>query len=140
MTSLFSSTPYPPSTLAYPHLSQMLESLFSAPVSSTLSTFTQPTTTVMSTVSANTSPSSSTLPPTSSLLSGANFRATHSSSAPPPFLPGEAVATSPHLHEFSAARQLTHDLQQGKPRHRKSPQLPPGETGTSTKHIVHIAV
>ena len=140
MTSLFSSTPYPPFTLAYPHLSQMLDSLLSAPVSSPSSTFTLPTSTVMSTVSANTSPYSSTLPPTPSLLSSANFSATHSSFAPLPLSPQEAVATSSHLQEFAAVRQLTHDLQQRKPRHSKRLQLPPGETGISTKHIVHTAV
>ena len=40
MTSFSSSTTYPSSTLAYPHLNQMLDSLLGARVSSTLSIFT----------------------------------------------------------------------------------------------------
>ena len=32
------------------------------------------------------------------------------------------------------------DLKKKKPRHPKRPQLPPGEAGTPTKRIVHIAV
>ena len=67
--------------------------------------------------------------------------ATQSSpSAPLPLLPQDAVATSPHLQQFSADRHLTLDLQQRKPHHPKRPQLPPGETGTPTKREVHSAV
>ena len=43
-----------------PHLNQMLDSLFSAPASTTSSTFTLPTSTVISTVSANATSSSPT--------------------------------------------------------------------------------
>ena len=115
MKWLSSSTPHPPSRLAYPHLNQMLDSLLSVPVSSTSSIFTLPST--------------SPLPPISSLLPSA---AQSSNSAHLPLLPQDAVATSTHLR-FSALRQLTCDLQQRKPRHPKRTQIPPGEAGSPTK-------
>ena len=40
-----------------------------------------------------------------------------------PLHPHDAVATSPNLQQFSAVRQLTHDLQIKKPRHPKRPPL-----------------
>ena len=57
-----------------------------------------------------------------------------------PLLPQDAVATSSHLQQYSAVRQLTNDLQQRKPRHPKRPQLPPGEAGTPVRKIVHTTV
>ena len=51
-----------------------------------------------------------------------------------------AVATSPRLQQYSAVRQLIHDLKQRKPRHPKRPQLPPGEAGTPVRKIFHTAV
>ena len=57
-----------------------------------------------------------------------------------PLLPQDAVATSPHFQQYSAVRQLTHDLQQKKPRHPKRPQLPHGEADTPFRRIVHTAV
>ena len=63
-----------------------------------------------------------------------------SPSVPLPLLPQDAVATSPHLQQLSAVRHLTHDLQQRKSRHPKRPQMPPAETGTPTKRLVHTIV
>ena len=59
---------------------------------------------------------------------------------PLPLLPQDAVTTSPHLQQYLAVRQLTHDLQLRKSRHPKRPQLPPGEAGTPVRRIVHTAV
>ena len=56
-----------------------------------------------------------------------------------PLLPQDAFATSAHLHQFSAIA-ISANIQQRKPRHPKRPQLPPRETGTPTKRIVHTAV
>ena len=46
------------------------------------------------------------------------------------------------ISNYSASRQLTrnNDLQQLKPRRPERLQLPPGETGSSNKRIVHTAV
>ena len=79
------TSPYPPSTVAYPLLNQPLDSLMPLPVSSTSSTFTMTsmpvsscattTTTTSLPVSARdaatTTTSTSTLPPISSLMSAA---------------------------------------------------------------------
>ena len=59
---------------------------------------------------------------------------------PLPLLPQDAVATSPHLQQYFAVRQLTHDLQLRKSRHPKRPQLLPGKAGTPVRRIVHTAV
>ena len=72
------------------------------------------------------------------MLPSATFSTTQSSSAPLPLLPEDAAATSPHLQQISAVRQLTRDLQQRKPRHRKRPQLHPVEAGTPDR-MVHTA-
>ena len=81
--------------------------------------------------------SSSLLPTISSLLPSA----TQSSiSSPLSLLPHDAGATSSHLQQFLAVRQLTRDLQQRKQRHPKRPQLPSGEAGSPTKKIFHTAV
>ena len=139
MTSLVSSTPYPPSTVAYRHVNKILDALLSEPVFLTLSTFTLPTSTVMSTTSATTI-SSSPFPPISLKLSSATIHAAHSTAAPLPLLPEDAVARLSHHQQLSVVRQLTQDLQQRKPRHPKRPQLPPGEAGTLTKRIVDTAI
>ena len=86
------STPYLPSTLAYPNHNRMLDTLLSAPVSSTSSTFTLPTSNVMFTASATTV-SFASLPPKSSILSSATLSVAHSSAAPLPLLREDAVAT-----------------------------------------------
>ena len=138
MTSPPASTPYPSSTLQYPHLDQMLDSRMSATVSSTSSTFTLPTSTVISnSLSSNTIPFSWPLPPIWSVLPTATQSST---SLPLPLLPHDAVATSAHLQQFSAIRQLTRILQQRKPRHPERQHLPPGEAGSPTKRIAHTAV
>ena len=138
---------YPSSSLAYPLLNQLLDSLLPFPVSSTSSTFTLSTMdtslsvtsssdTSLSLVSSSSSVSSTpTLqPPLSSLVTttplppplSSTVTTTSSlqipviSSLPHPTLlttsniplhPHDAVATSPNLQQFSAVRQLTHDLQ-----------------------------
>ena len=56
------------------------------------------------------------MPPISSLLPCAT--------QPLTLLPQDAVATSALLQQFSAVRQLTHNLQQRKPRHPKHPHCP----------------
>ena len=165
---------YPPSTVAYPLLNQLLDSLMPLPVPSTASTFTLTpmpvsscdaaiTTTSLPVSSVTATTSTFTLPPISSLMSATvqtSFSPSHSSSSnlspsssntaalpssntaalPLPLLPQDALATSPHLQQYSAVRQLTHDLQLRKPRHPKRPQLPAGEAGTSVRRIVHTAV
>ena len=108
------------------------------------STFTSPPSSVSS---ATTTTSTSTLPPISSLQTSPPIHSS-SSNLPPfsfstttlPLHPHNAVATSTHLQQYSAVRQLTDDLQQRKPRHPKSPQLPPGEAGTPVRRIVHTAI
>ena len=122
ITTLTSLTPRPPSTLAYSHLNQMFHSFLSAPVSSTSTTFTLPTTAVISTVSADTISFSSPLVSFSSILPSDTQS---SGPAPLSLLPQDAVATLPHLQQFSAVRQLSRDLQQRKLRHPKRPQLRP---------------
>ena len=129
MTSLSSSTTYPPSILAYPHLKQLLDSFVSAPYSSASCTFTLFSSTVMST--------------TSDLQIQSPLHHCR------PYLPccpvPPSVPHSLHLRLFhfcpkstSAVRQLTRDSQQQqKPRHRKQPQLQPGEAGIPTKRILY---
>ena len=172
-------TSYPPSTVAYPLLNQLLDSFMHLPVSSTASTValtsmpvsscdTAPTitslpvssattTTSLPVSSASATTSSSTLPPISSLVTAAaqtssspihsssfNLSPSSSNTAPLhlPLLPQDAVATSPHLQQYSAVRQLTHNLQLRKPRHpKRHPRHPsPGEAGTSVRRIVHTSV
>ena len=71
LLNMISSSFYPPSTLAYPHLYQLLDSLQTTPASSTSSTFTLPTSSITTLVSATTTTTSSTLPPISSLTPSA---------------------------------------------------------------------
>ena len=59
---------------------------------------------------------------------------------PLPLLPQDAVATSAHLEQVSAVRQLTRDFQQLKPRHPKRPQLLPVEADSPTKRSVQTGV
>ena len=158
------TSPHPPSTVAYHLLNQLLDSLMPLPVSSTASTFTltsmpvssgdaATTTTSLPVSSATATIHTSTLPPISSLIAAAvqtssspnhssssNLHPSSSKTTALPLLPQDAVATSPHLQQYSAVRQITHDLQLRKPRHPKPPQLPPDEVGTPVRRIVHTAV
>ena len=153
---------YPPSTLAYLLLNQLLDSFLPFPASSTSSIFTlpfsvtfstsssisSPTTTVTSLVP---SPSTVHLPPISSLL-------TTTASTTLPVIssslqssiemtdlisslhPKDAVATSPNLQQYSAVCQLTNDLQRKKPRHPRRPQPPLDGIGPPVRRLVHTAV
>ena len=138
------TSPYPPSTVAYPLLIKLLDSLMPLTVSSTASTFTLTSMPVSScdtatintslpVPSATTTTSTSTFPPSSSLMTAAvqtSSSPIHSSSSNPPpsssntaalhLLPQDSVATSPPLQQCSAVRQLTHDLQLRNPRHPKT--------------------
>ena len=107
----------------------MINSLLSAPVSSTSSTFRLLTTLVLATTSVTTNSYSSlsALPPKSSVVPSATFSAPLFSSASLPLLPEHDAATSSLLQQNSAVRKLTRDLLQQKPRHPKQPQIPPGE-------------
>ena len=109
MTSLSSSTPYRPSTLAYTNLHRMLDTHFSAPVSSNSSFFTLPTSTVLTTTFATTNYSPSILPPVFFTLHSATFSAPQSSSVP------TFARRCCCLPQFSAVRKLLQDLQQRKP-------------------------
>ena len=158
---------YPPSTLAYPLLHQLLDSLLQFPVSSTSSTFTLPSIDTSSTLSPTSSPTtlptavsvtslvSSTsavpMPPISSLLNTtasttppvlfSSLPTPVSTTEPNIFLhPKDAVATSPNLQQYSAVRQLTNDLQLKKPRHPRRPQLPPDGIGKPVRRLVHTVV
>ena len=143
---------YPPSTVAYPLLFQLLNSMLPVPVFSTSSTFTWLSSSVSS---ATTTTSTSTLLPISSLMS------TDVQISPPPFrrfFPPSfrplqtqhfllcRKMLSPRLHTWNyilpsvTSCFATHDLQQRKPRHPKRPQLLPGEAGTPVRRIVHTAV
>ena len=139
---------YPPSTVANPLLNQLLDPLMTLPVSSTASTFTltsmpvsscdaATTTTSLPVSSATANTSTSTLPLISSLVTAAvqtSSSPIHSSSSnlPPSssntaallLLPQDAVATSPHLQQHSAACQLTHDLQKKAPSSKTSTTAP----------------
>ena len=153
---------YPSSSLAYPLLNQLLDSLLPFPVSSTSSTFTLSTMdtslsvtsssdTSLSVASSSSSVSSTTTlqPPLSSLATTTpSLQIPVISSLPHPTLlpistiplhPHDAVATSPNLQQFSAVRQLTHDLQIKKPRHPKRPQLSNGN-GPPVRRLVHTVV
>ena len=162
---------YPSSSLAYPLLNQLLDSLLPSPISSTSSTFTLSTMDTSLSVaslphtSLSMAPSSSfsssvqppfsslvtttTLhPPLSSLATTTSLQIPVISSLPHPTVlpistiplhPQDAVATSPNLQQFSAVRQLTHDLQIQKPRHPKRPQLPHGN-GPPARRLVHTVV
>ena len=160
------TSPYPPSTVAYPLLNQLLDSIMPLPVSFTSSTFTLtsmpvsscdavPTITslaVSSCDAATATTSTSTLPPISSLMtatvqtssspihSSSNLPPSSSNIATLPLLPQDDVATSSHIQQYSAVRRLTQDVQQRKPRHPKLPQLPSGEAETPVQRIVHTAV
>ena len=57
-----------------------------------------------------------------------------------PRLSQDAVATSPHLQQFSAVRQLIRDLQQRTPRTPKRPHLPPVEAGWPSRRMVQTSV
>ena len=57
-----------------------------------------------------------------------------------PLHPHDAVATSPNLQQFSAVRQLTHDLQIKKPRHPKRPQLSSYGTNPPVRRLVHSVI
>ena len=138
MTSLFSSTPHPPSRLSYPHLNHMWDFLLSAPTSSTATTFTLPTSTVtLTSLSANTMSSSSPQPSISSVLPTAKQS---SASSPPPLLPHDAVASSAHLQHCCAVRQVTRNQFATTKAHIKRPQLPPDEAGSPYKRIIVMAV
>ena len=129
-----SSSQYPSSTTAYPHLNKLLDYLLLPNASTHSFTFTLPTFAAI--ISPPTTPSISTpLPPISSQLPSSSASGDALS-----LLPQDAVATSSHLQQFSAVRQLSRDLQRITPRHPKRPQLPPCEAGTPTKRIVHTAV
>ena len=154
---------YPSSSLAYPLLNQLLDSLLPSPVSST-STFTlstmdtslsvasSPHTSLSMAPSSSSSSSVSSTPtidpPLSSLATTTSLQIPVISSLPHPTLlpfstiplhPQYAVATSPNLQQFSAVRQLTHDLQIQKPRHPKRPQLSLGN-GPPARRLVHTVV
>ena len=157
---------YPPSSMAYPLLNQLLDSLLPFPVSSTSSTFTLSTMdTSLSLVSSSSSVSSTPTiqPPLSSLVTTTPLPPPLSSSVtttsslqipvispfPHPTLltpsnlplhPHDAVATSPNLQQYSAVRQLTHDLQIKKPRHPKRPQLSSQGNNPPVRRLVHTVV
>ena len=157
---------YPPSSCAYPLLNQLLDSLLPLPVSSTSSTFTLSTmdTSLPVASSSNTSlsvasSSATSLPVASSsspsvsstptLQPPLSSFVTTTSSLPIPVISGtsniplhphDAVATAPNLQQFSAVRQLTHDLQIKKPRHPKRPQLSSHGTGPPVRRLVHSVI
>ena len=159
---------YPSSTLVYPHLNQLLDSLLPIYVSSTSSTFTLssvvdssplPATTLDSSTSSDQLPrisstSSNQLPPITTLLTTtaaiplpvlsplqSSIKLTPSLTEFSHFLhPKDAVATSPNLQQYSAVRQLTGDLQKRKPRHPRRPQPPFDGIGPPVRRLVHTAV
>ena len=159
---------YPSSSLAYPLLNQLLDSLLPFPVSSTSSTFTLSTMdtslsvasssdTSLSVAPSSSSSSSSSVsstptlqPPLSSLVTTTpSLQIPVISSLPHPTLltsstlplhPHDAVTTSPNLQQYSAVRQLTHDLQIKKPRHPRRPQLSSHGNGSPVRRLVHTAV
>ena len=131
---------HPPSTVAYPILTQLLDSLPGqcllhrqpSPCRRRPSHLQQPLHPLCR-------PSLLSCRPLCKLLPPFRSRVPVSSTTTLPLLPQDAFATSPHLQQYSAIRQLTHDLQERKPRHPKRPQLPPGEAGTPVRRIVHTA-
>ena len=145
---------YPPSTLAYPLLNQLLDSFLPFSVSSTSSTFALSSTytsSPLSVASLVSSTSAVQLPPVSSLLTttASTTLPVLSSSLQPPVSmtdptlslhPKDEVATSPNLQQYSAVRQLTNDLQRKKPRHPRRPQLPLDGIGPHVRRLVHTAV
>ena len=149
---------YPSSSLAYPLLNQLLDSSLPFPVSSTSSTFTLSTMdTSLSVASSSSSSSSSPVSstpilqqPLSSLVTTtSSLQIPVISSLPHPTLltnstlplhPHDAVAISPNLQQFSAVRQLTHDLQIRKPRHPKRPQLSSHGNVPPVRGLVHTVV
>ena len=135
-----SSSSYPPSTLAYPHLNQLLDSLLTAPVSSTTSIFTLPTS-ITSHVSDTTALSSSTLPP--HLFIDAQCHPVFFCAHTVLFFKFFLFCTTPLLQLrpiYNNFRQVTRDPQQSKPRHPKRPHLPSGKAGTPTRRVFHTAV
>ena len=154
---------YPSSSLAYPLLNQLLDSLTPFPVSSTSSTFTLSTMdTSLSVASSSdtslsvTSSSSSSVSSTPTIQPPLSSLATTTPSLPIPVIsslphptllpistiplhPHDAVATSPNLQQYSAVRQLTNDLQIKKPRHPKRPELSNGN-GPPVRRLVHTVV
>ena len=145
---------YPPSTLAYYLLNQLLDSFIPFSVSSTSSTFTLSSTDASSPLSVASLVSSTStvqLPPISSLLTttasttvpvlSSSLQSPIAMRDPAPSLhPKDAVATSPNLQQYSAVRQLTNDLQRKKPRHPRRPQLPLDGIGPPVRRLVHTAV
>ena len=149
---------YPPSTLAFLLLNQLLDSFLPFSVSSTSSTFTLSSTDASSpdassllyVASLVSSTSTVQLPPISSLLTTtasttlpvlSSLQSPVSMTDPTPSLhPKDAVATSPNLQQYSAVRQLTNDLQRKKPRHPRRPQLPLDGIGPPVRRLVHTAV
>ena len=153
---------YPPFTLAYPLLNQLLDSFLPCPASSTSSTFTLPSSdassissSISSLITTVTSLVSSTstvhLPPISSLLTttasttlpviSSSLQSSIEMTDPTSSLhPKDAVATSPNLQQYSAVRQLTNDLQRKKPRHPRRPQPPLDGIGPPVRRLVHTAV
>ena len=121
-----SSSQYSFPTTAYPHLNKLLDSLHLPNVLPHSSIFTLPTTAAI--VSRHTTPSIGPSLHCCPLLLSL------------PLLAQDVLATSSHLQQFSAIRQLTRDLQKVKPRHPKRPQLAPSEAGAPTKRIVHTVV
>ena len=148
---------YPSSSLAYPLLNQLLDSSLPFPVSSTSSTFTlSPMDTSLSVASSSSSssspvsstpilqqPLSSLVTTTSSLQIPVISSLPHSTlltNSTVPLHPHDAVATSPNLQQFSAVRQLTHDLQIRKPRHPKRPQFASHGNVPPVRRLVHTVV
>ena len=136
---------YPPSTLAYPLLNQLLDSFLPFPVSSTSSTFTLSsidTSSPLSVASLVSSTSSVQLPPISSLpVLSSSLQTPVSMTDPTLSLHSkDAVATSPNLQQNSAVCQLTNDLQLKKPRHPRRPQLTLDGIGPPVRRLVHTAV
>ena len=135
---------YPPSTVAYPLLKQLLDSM-PLTVTSTSSTFTLPPS---SDYFATTTTSASTLPPISFIMS------TDVQTFPPsqksfslslPLLQQHFLfclkMLSPRLHISSnILPSVSSPMICNKESHPKRPQLPPGEAGTPVRRIVHTAV
>ena len=135
MKSLSSSIPYPPSSLASLHLNKLLDSHLPTPVSSTSSTFTLPTSNVVSNVNAYTMSSCSPLPPMLSLLP--QLFSLHLLCLfffCPRMLRDfsfAAILCSPSIDSRSAAKNAPPS---------EAPAVAPDEAGTSTERNVHTAV
>ena len=112
------------------NVASVTSALSSSPISSSVNTSI-----VNTTASASTTSVSTPLPVLSSISSPI-------SSIKPPFFihPKDAVATSPHLQQYSAVRQLTRDLQQKKPKHPRRPHLPSDIIQQPVRRLVHSVV